>query len=192
MDNMKKTAATNSPKRKYRNEVLCDHGDWLEIDVSTPKYPDAIMKINKENWNRISTMDIGRIFCIHCGKGRNTNYAGYCELKQKNGNKLVHRLIIVAKQVDHINHDGLDNRLENLRECTVSQNMMNAGTYSNNTSGVKGVSRNGNLWCARIMVNYKQIFIGNFSDFSEAVKARKKAEIKYFGEFAFNYNEVSK
>lgn len=39
-------------------------------------------------------------------------------------------------------------------------------------------------WCAHISINKKQIYLGNFPSFEEAVKARKEAEEKYFGEFA--------
>ena len=59
----------------------------------------------------------------------------------------------------------------------------------NNTSGVPGVSWNKskNKWIARIGKGYKNISLGSFLIFEDAVTARKEAEIKYFGEFAPNH-----
>ena len=59
----------------------------------------------------------------------------------------------------------------------------NGKVYKNNTSGVTGVCWDGRSkkWCARIGFQGKRILLGYFMDFDEAVKARKKAEEKYFG-----------
>jgi len=80
--------------------------------------------------------------------------------------------------VDHINHDTLDNRRENLRVCTRSQNCMNRL--------VKGVCyrKEQKKWRAYIKVNGKTIDLGGFPTEKEAIKARRKAEIKYYGEYA--------
>ena len=52
--------------------------------------------------------------------------------------------------IDHINHNGLDNRKENLRICTNRQNSRNRKASKRNTSGIKGVSRHklSNKWQA--------------------------------------------
>ena len=98
--------------------------------------------------------------------------------------------------VDHIHHpktneNKYDNRKENLRIVTQSQNCMNQHIRSNNTSGVKGVSwsKEKNKWQVKITVNYKQIHIGFFDEdkFEDAVQARKDAEEKYFGEYNLKY-----
>ena len=75
-----------------------------------------------------------------------------------------------------------------MRITTASQSMMNRGLSSNNTSGVTGVSwsKTMNKWRARINVNGKEINLGYFNKFEDAVKARKKAEEKYFGEFSYD------
>jgi hypothetical protein len=94
--------------------------------------------------------------------------------------------IVGEKWYDHINHNPLDNRKENLRKATRTDNNRNCSLSKNNTSGVTGVSWNkrNNNWRARIMVDKKSIEIGQFSNKSDAIKARLEAEIKYFGEFA--------
>ena len=67
----------------------------------------------------------------------------------------------------------------------------NTRLKSNNTSGVTGVNwdKRYNKWEARIKKDYKQIHLGYFNDFEDAVKARKDAEKKYFGEFAYDYSQ---
>ena len=84
--------------------------------------------------------------------------------------------------VDHENGNGEDNRWENIKRCVTSQeNSKNSRRPSNNKSGVRGVSwdkKNGK-WFASIVIDRKMIFLGRFSDFNEAVKCRKSAEISY-------------
>ena len=104
---------------------------------------------------------------------------------------VMHRQIMNTPKgmsVDHINHNTLDNRKENLRNCTRSQNMMNSRIYSNNKSGTTGVSffKSQNKWISKITFNKKRIYLGLFVKIEDAIKARKDAEIKYFGEFAYN------
>ena len=87
--------------------------------------------------------------------------------------------------VDHINHNPLDNRKSNLRICTQRENVMNSSLNSNNTSGCTGVAwvKENNRWWAYIDINNSRINLGYFIDYDEAVKVRKEAEIKYFGEY---------
>jgi len=91
-------------------------------------------------------------------------------------------------EIDHKNTIKSDNKWENLREATHSQNLMNRPTQSNNTSGYKGInwSKEKNKWRARIKVNNKEKFIGYFMCLGKAFQARKEAEHKYFGEFVHN------
>jgi len=101
----------------------------------------------------------------------------------------MHRLIMNAPRhlfVDHINHDTMDNRVSNLRICTHQENSRNKKKVKNE-SGHTGVilDKRRNKWQARIKVDYKHIFLGYFDDIEDAIKARKEAEIKYFGEFRY-------
>lgn len=105
----------------------------------------------------------------------------------------VHRLIwlILHGQfpcgyIDHIDGNGLNNAVSNLREATPSQNMMNQRTRCDSSSGVKGVSfdKCRNKWYAYINANGKRTMLGRFDNKSEAVNARQRAEMRHHGEFA--------
>jgi hypothetical protein len=91
-----------------------------------------------------------------------------------------------SDQIDHINGIKIDNRICNLREATNSQNGKNARIPSNNTSGVCGVTYDkvNKRWRSIIKVNGKQIHLGRWSSFEDAVVARKEAESCYFGQWA--------
>ena len=82
--------------------------------------------------------------------------------------------------VDHINHDGCDNRIENLREVTAKEQAMNTRLSKLNTSGVKGVSflKDRNKWRASANIDGKKTNLGTFATMNEAVAARLKVEKK--------------
>lgn len=101
---------------------------------------------------------------------------------------LLHRLIMNPGDdmvVDHINHDKLDNRKDNLRICSTRQNTMNQDVSKNSTSGITGVTwdKTNGKWMAYIKVNYRQITLGRFTNLDDAIQARMDAEIEYFGEY---------
>lgn len=77
------------------------------------------------------------------------------------------------KDVDHINHNGLDNRTSNLRIVTRSENILN----QRKICGIKKVPSG--KYQVSIGKNYKTIYIGTYDSFEEAYKARKEAELKY-------------
>ena len=81
--------------------------------------------------------------------------------------------------IDHINGDPTDNRLSNLRAVSKADNNKNSKMRKGNTSGVTGVYWNAEkkFWGARI--NKEPIELGEYSDWFEAVCARKSAEHKY-------------
>ena len=123
-----------------------------------------------------------------------SDYRGYIETKigstQCHSSLRVYRLIMDCPDdmvVDHINHNTFDNRKENLRICTVSQNGMNQKLSLRNKSGIKGVSfhKKSNKWRAIITVNQKQISLGEFDNMQDAINARQDAEIKYFNEYRY-------
>lgn len=110
--------------------------------------------------------------------------------------KVMHRIIMNAPDgifIDHINHDGLDNRKINLRFCTRSQNTMNQRKPRNTSSRFKGVSfhKTTGKWRASIKVGEKSKWLGLFGNEEGAAIAYNEAAIKYFGEFAL-LNIISK
>lgn len=94
----------------------------------------------------------------------------------------------VNKQVDHINGNTLDNRKQNLRIVTSRQNGLNSSIRKDNTSGVTGVcwDKRKQKWLVRVHENGKDIYLGYFDKFDDAVVARKKGEEKYYGEYSYD------
>jgi hypothetical protein len=138
--------------------------------------------------------------------GWNTKYAGkeagYLR-KGRNGHptwkvtlndfKMHRHLIVWAMHhgewllgIDHKNRNSLDDRIENLRPATQSQNLANGSFRRNNTSGYKGVfwHKDVRKWAAGIKVNYRFIHLGLFDDPAVAHAAYCEAAKHYFGEFA--------
>lgn len=90
-------------------------------------------------------------------------------------------------EVDHIDNNGpkTDNRICNLRAATKSQNRYNVGIRSDNTSGFKGVSfdNTAKKYRARIYIDGKETFLGNYHTPEEAAAAYAEASEKYHGEY---------
>lgn len=102
---------------------------------------------------------------------------------------LMHREIMAAQpgqMIDHRNRRGLDNRRENLRFCTTSQNNANAKKRVGSTSKYKGVSlfRRDSKWQVHIRLHGKNTYLGRFDSEVEAALIYNVAAIEWFGEFA--------
>lgn len=125
------------------------------------------------------------------------NHQKYCQVGINGKRYYIHRIIYLyhhgylPKYLDHIDRDPLNNKIENLREVTQSQNCMNSKSFKNSSSKFKGVSwdKNRNKWRSYIFINGKQKHLGQFTNESDAAKAYNKAAIKAFGEFA-HINEL--
>lgn len=94
------------------------------------------------------------------------------------------------KQVDHINHDTLDNRRENLRVCEAWENSRNArkaveeGLYSKYKGVGKKHRGKTTRWNAQLGIHGYQIHLGYFHKEEDAARAYDEAARKFFGEFA--------
>jgi hypothetical protein len=89
------------------------------------------------------------------------------------------------EQVDHINKDKTDNRIDNLRLATHGQNIANQAMRRNNTSGYKGVCliKKTGKWRANIMSGKRKYHIGHFDTKEEAHEAYQATAKKLHGEF---------
>ena len=107
-------------------------------------------------------------------KGKN----GYAIANIDGKNKTMHGVLCEFKNVDHKNRNRLDNRKENLRKATTTQQAQNRGLQSNNTSGVVGIyyRKERNAWFAQITVNGKTKTIKYSHNKEEAIRARLEAE----------------
>lgn len=91
------------------------------------------------------------------------------------------------QEVDHHDNDGWNNRWDNLRLATRSQNQANTRRYKSNSSGKKGVFRNGGEarpWRAQIQKDGKKISLGYFETIEAASEAFAAAATAQHGEFA--------
>ena len=140
-------------------------------------YKNETFDFDLEDYNKIKN------FCW------NKNKFGYIVTNINGSVKAMHQIIMDYpdnQELDHKDRNKSNNRKENFRNATHSQNSMNKDLQSNNTSGIIGVSWNSNKskWASEIMLNKKKIFLGYYINKDDAIKARLEAEIKYFKEFA--------
>ena len=130
--------------------------------------------------------------------GKKAGWLTYCNGKPYwkiaiNGktNYLHHAIFILhhgykPKYIDHIDGNSTNNRIENLRAATQSQNAANSVLSCKNTSGFKGVTflKSTGKWKAQLMKNMKHISLGCYATKEEAYEAYKIGSKKYFGDFA--------
>lgn len=126
------------------------------------------------------------------GKKAGCESAGYLKLRVRElgGSVAVHRVIFAMhhgyfpKEVDHINGNKLDNRIENLRAVSRSQNRMNAPKTRRNQSGCKNVYPQKDKWGVALKVNKKPIYLGLYEDLELADLVAHAAREKYHGAYA--------
>lgn len=138
-------------------------------------------KIKDYNWNYDNN---GYLSTIITEKGKKKKIT----LHRLVMGEIPKKMIVDHKIHPHGRKNKKDNRKKNLEIKTNSQNMMNVEYYKNNTSGYMGVTKSNrcSTWIARIQVDGKRKYLGSYKTKKEAIKARKEAEIKYFGEYANN------
>lgn len=169
------------------------------------------MKQNKKKEQRVSIVDLREALNYDAktgifiwakqrrGRGKKDHvagrlhHAGYVTVAFNNCQFLAHRLAWFyvyekwpANTLDHINMDRSDNRICNLREATMLQNLWNTASHKNNTSGFKGVywAPAVKRWRVRIRVSGKHVDLGYFENLAVAAETYKRAAQKHRGEFA--------
>lgn len=144
----------------------------MQIDIN-----DFSVQIDDEDFELFSRH---RWFCYKDANGKT-----YVKTTTQNRKTLyLHRYLLNAEEglhVDHINGDELDNRRQNLRQCTPSENAFNRRkSNKGNLSGCPGVSKyRDGRWKACISPGGQYIHLGYFHALQDAIKARKAAESRY-------------
>jgi len=138
-------------------------------------------------------------FKWHTDLKPHTCYAQRSVKRTENGKKVrygmrMHVAILGKREgfeIDHINNDGLDNRRENLRFCTRSQNNMNRKPQR---LGRRGVTYDASKkkWAAQIQIDRQNILIGRFTNPEDAAHAYDATARELFGQFAkLNFPEAA-
>ncbi len=155
---------------------------FRRIPLTQGKYaivdPEDFERLNKHKWYAVNM--------------KHTFYAQRgISMSDKRVLIMMHREILKVPDgmfVDHINHNGLDNRKANLRPATRAENSRNRRKFRKRKcySRFKGVCwhKNKEKWLAQIWFNRKAMYIGYFNDEIQAAKAYDKAAKKYHVEFA--------
>lgn len=162
-------------------EVTKEEGDWF-----------------KDNFRY--DPDTGYLWWTKRGNGRQTDRPvgtldnhGYLRTQIKRKPFKMHRLawflyhgVWPKKYIDHINGVKNDNRIENLREATQSENQGNMKIRKGGTSMYKGVSwsKRYGKWQAQIGVKYRTINLGYYDNEEEAALVYNKAALEFFGGYA--------
>ena len=114
---------------------------------------------------------------------------GYIYARRREKEKIIsmHRQILNCKKgehTDHINHNTLDNRITNIRKCTIAQNQYNAMPRKG-TSKYKGVYHHRNKWHSEVIHKGKHYHLGWYESEIDAAKAYDTKALELFGEFAY-------
>ena len=162
--------------------------EYAVINIDSPKHGHFDILIDLDDVDKCKDITWS-IQMFRCGKDK--SYITYYATNSKVG--LLHRYLMGSPkgmQVDHRDGNPYDNRKYNIRVCKQEDNNKNQSKYKNNTSGCEGVVwwyyNDINKWRVFINLNKKRIYLGFFDDFNDAVKARRKGELKYFGEYSRN------
>lgn len=166
----------NIPPAELRRLIKFENGKYY-WRVRPPEYFSSLPSANA--WN---AKNAGKETLI------TDNGIGYSHSTIFGKTYLAHRVIWAFhygewpdEQIDHINHDRKDNRIENLRLAPHAENMKNLKLDKRNKSGTTGVcwKADKNKWRATIKVGDKHLHLITTTDKGKAIEARKAAEKKY-------------
>lgn len=171
------------------NRIFIGSKDYSRIEIFEKYAMVELYDINRQvvDFALIDKEDVAKV-----SKHKWWMNDGYATTKLNNSSVYMHNIILKTKDIaDHINRNRLDNRRDNLRNVSRSENMMNSKLSKRNRSGVKGVTydKARGKWMAQIRANKKSYALGRFEMFDDAVKIRLVAETKYFGVFSKKYVE---
>ena len=174
-------ASTNGKNnRKYNKVILNLEDEYGQYGIGYCHNTGNKFYFDMDDYTKIQQ---------YCWREHVHTKTGYhaCEAQEHMSRKLIlMHWIVAGKYYDHIDRNPLNNRKYNLRPATRTENARNRNKQKNNTSGFIGVywSKKNTKWAATIVVHKKKIYLGYFSDKTDAIKARLTAELEYFREFA--------
>ncbi len=184
--NQIRPAGGNSGLRPFCVATLVGFSYWSnkmkQIDISTPMHPNTFTLVDDEDFEWLNQWNWSAL-----GLG----YGGFVARRARCGvSFLMHRQIMGEPKgldVDHRNHNTLDNQRSNLRSCSRSQNQHNQKVRSGGSSKYKGVDlhKQTGKWRSRIRLNGVRRYIGLFINEVDAAKAYDKKAMELFSEFAY-------
>jgi hypothetical protein len=172
-----------TPGRRRVSAIGCydDDRSWVVVELTQGK------------WAKVDLADLDLVI------GQCWDFSSGYATRSEGGRRIrMHRIILGLAddeplQVDHVNHDPIDNRRINLRLATQSQNNANMrkSTTRSTASRYKGVlwNKERKKWCARITVHGHYRYLGLFDAEEEAARAYNRAALEAWGEFA-HLNEI--
>jgi len=165
-------------RTKYTPNEFIVSGDICRITLYNPKHEliaEAIIDADDKDIAAQRKWHLNPTGYVACSKP-NSDWLSRCVMAP----------VPDGYDVDHINHDKLDNRKSNLRFATRSQNLGNKLHSPKSLNGFKGITWKGRdkKWVAQITKDYKHIYIGAFFDKRSAAEAYDKKALELFGEFA--------
>lgn len=189
---LRQPKAKKQPNPNPKRGIASDFDSFLTQEIVTsllsydPATGEFVWRDNRTNPRRIK---IGQ-------KAGDVKVGEYSDISIMGRRFRAHRLAWLYMtghwpkgDVDHKNGEKSDNRWENLRDSTRSQNAFNQRRAKDNASGIRGVHKHGKKWRAVIGLNNKQVSLGTFVTKKEAEEVRLKYEQEHFGDFA---NSVEK
>ena len=159
-------------RQLFRYDAETGHLIWL------PRPPEMFEGKEKNNCGSWNAKNAGKIAGTIDAKG-------YRRTRVNGVSILMHRIVWAIihgrwpeQCIDHIDHNKLNNRIENLRDCSSLQNFRNQRLSKHNTSGVSGVSwsKANQKWHVRIGNGGSRKYLGHYPSFDEAVAVKRKAE----------------
>src|SRR3990167_5896310 len=184
--------------KPWAHNPITRHYEYLPDGVS------ATLELTQNQWTLVDAEDIPDLIQWAWYAHWAPNIRGYYAIRNEprgNGKQKVVRMsryLTNAKRdfvVDHISHNTLDNRKDNLRVCLNSENGQNrAGMQSNNTSLYKGVSyhKHTGKWQGKIRVNKSDKHLGLFDSPQDAALAHDEAVRKYHGVYGTSNSDLGR
>jgi len=180
-----------------KNNYITEN-NHIKIFLHRRNKSDLELVIDLEDFDKINSFNGTFYSSLNRANGlyyaKITLYLGLFNGKPKYRTMFVHRIILDCTdrkiQVDHYNHNGLDNRKENLRIASYQTNASNRKhENSNNKTGHRNVCYFDGWYLVQLQKDGKNNVVLKTKDYGDACSVANKARIKYYGEFSGNNNE---